>query len=112
VLYATSLALLPLAAYAQAPFDGARFTEACGFHGGPLSMMRKKATPAVPACFFLHGYQQSHLRGHGNAGQPRQACAYDNSSPWTDDMAAVIKASGLVKPLVVAWSFGGMRCRQ
>ncbi|MFG6428894.1 alpha/beta fold hydrolase [Roseateles sp. LYH14W] len=127
LLLATSLALLPLAAHAQAPFDGARISQVAGFDGVPLNMVQK-GEPGRPAVLFLHGYKQSYLswsaqfgsdlakrchlvaydlRGHGNSGQPWQAGAYDNSRPWADDMAAVIKASGLVKPLVVAWSFGG-----
>ncbi len=129
LLLAGSLALLPAAATAQpkAPFDGARFGEVSGSDGVPLNMVQK-GEASRPAVLFLHGYKQSYLswsaqfgsalaqrchlvaydlRGHGNSGQPWQASAYDNSRPWAEDMAAVIKASGLVKPLVVAWSFGG-----
>jgi non-heme chloroperoxidase len=131
LMLAASLALLPLAAHAQtqpqAPFDGARFSEVAGYDGVPLNVVQK-GEAGRPAVLFVHGYKQSYLswsaqfgsdlaqrchlvaydlRGHGNSGQPWQASAYDNSRPWADDMAAVIKASGLVRPLVVAWSFGG-----
>ncbi|KQP46264.1 alpha/beta fold hydrolase [Pseudorhodoferax sp. Leaf274] len=135
LLLAASLALLPPALLAQtasapvgpSPFDGARFSEVQGAGGVPLNTVQK-GQPGRPAVLFLHGYRQSYLswsaqfssdlaqrchlvaydlRGHGNSGQPWQASAYDTSRPWADDMAAVIQASGLVRPLVVAWSFGG-----
>ncbi|MFG6415055.1 alpha/beta fold hydrolase [Roseateles sp. DC23W] len=129
LLLATSLALAPLAALAQpkTAFEGARFSTVVGFDGVPLNLVQK-GEAGRPGVLFLHGYKQSYLswsaqfgadlaqrchlvaydlRGHGNSGQPWQASAYDNSRPWADDMAAVIRASGLVKPLVVAWSFGG-----
>ena len=129
LLLAAGLGLLPPALLAQpkAPFDGARFSEVTGYGGVPLNTVHK-GEAGRPAVLFLHGYKQSYLswsaqfgsdlaqrchlvaydlRGHGNSGQPWQASAYDNSRPWADDMAAVIKASGLIKPLVVAWSFGG-----
>lgn len=129
LLLATSLALAPLSAQAQpkAAFEGARFSTVTGFDGVPLNLVQK-GEAGRPGVLFLHGYKQSYLswsaqfgaelaqrchlvaydlRGHGNSGQPWQASAYDNARPWADDMAAVIKASGLVKPLVVAWSFGG-----
>lgn len=129
LLLATGLVLASPALPAQPrpPFEGARFSEVAGFGGVPLNMVQK-GDAGRPGVLFLHGYKQSYLswsaqfgadlaqrchlvaydlRGHGNSGQPWQASAYDNSRPWADDMAAVIRASGLVKPLVVAWSFGG-----
>lgn len=129
LLLATALALLPAALLAQpkAPFDDARFSQVTGFDGVPLNVVQK-GEAGRPGVLFLHGYKQSYLswsaqfgtdlaqrchlvaydlRGQGNSGQPWQASAYENSRPWAEDMAAVIKASGLVKPLVVAWSFGG-----
>jgi len=120
-------ALLAQPAPAKAPFDGARFSEVSGFDAVPLNVVAK-GEAGRPGVLFVHGYKQSYLswsaqfgadlaqrchlvaydlRGHGNSGQPWQASAYDNSRPWAEDMAAVIKASGLVKPLVVAWSYGG-----
>jgi pimeloyl-ACP methyl ester carboxylesterase len=47
------------------------------------------------------------LRGHGNSGLPWQPDAYDEGRPWADDVNAVIKATGLEKPLIVGWSYGG-----
>jgi non-heme chloroperoxidase len=47
------------------------------------------------------------LRGHGASGKPWDPAAYSGSKPWADDVAAVIKATGLDKPLIVGWSLGG-----
>lgn len=47
------------------------------------------------------------LRGHGNSGKPWDAEAYLDSKPWADDIAAVIEATGLERPVIVAWSYGG-----
>ncbi|MCE4552888.1 alpha/beta fold hydrolase [Roseateles cellulosilyticus] len=126
LLLTAALTTLTAATQAQA-FDGARFGTVAGHGGVPLNVVQK-GEPGKPGVLFLHGFRQSYLswsaqfgadlakhchlvaydlRGHGNSGQPWQAAAYDNARPWADDMAAVIQASGLVKPLVVAWSFGG-----
>jgi non-heme chloroperoxidase len=47
------------------------------------------------------------LRGHGNSGKPWHADDYRDSKLWADDIAAVIEATGLERPVVVAWSYGG-----
>lgn len=47
------------------------------------------------------------LRGHGNSGKPWDADAYLDSQLWADDLAAVIEATGLERPVIVAWSYGG-----
>jgi non-heme chloroperoxidase len=117
-------------AQAAAPtsaFAGARFTQVIGGGGVPLNVV-EKGDPALPAVLLIHGFRQStlswslqfasdlptrchlvafDLRGHGNSGSPWQADAYDNPRPWADDVARVIEALHLNKPLVVGWSFGG-----
>lgn len=47
------------------------------------------------------------LRGHGNSGKPWQREAYQDSQLWADDLAAVIRSTGLERPVIVAWSYGG-----
>lgn len=47
------------------------------------------------------------LRGHGNSGKPWDSAAYLDSKLWADDLAAVIDATSLGRPVVVAWSYGG-----
>jgi non-heme chloroperoxidase len=46
-------------------------------------------------------------RGHGKSEKPLEMEAYADSKLWADDVAAVIGALNLQKPLVVAWSYGG-----
>lgn len=79
---------------------------------------------------FIHGWSQSHLcwqkqyddvdlarefrlvaldlRGHGLSGAPAEQGAYTNSQWWADDIAAVIAAVDLERPVLVGWSYGGL----
>jgi pimeloyl-ACP methyl ester carboxylesterase len=80
-----------------------------------------------PPILFLHGVGQSYLsfesqyesslvedfqvvafdlRGHGNSGKPWDAAAYTDSKSWADDVAAVIEALELDRPILVGWSYG------
>jgi len=109
------------------PFAAARFSQVKGGGGVPLNVV-ELGDPALPAVLFIHGFRQSilswaaqfesdlarrchlvafDLRGHGNSGHPWQSEAYDSAQPWADDVAQVIAATKLKKPLLVAWSFGG-----
>ncbi|MET0239124.1 MAG: alpha/beta hydrolase [Sphingobium sp.] len=84
--------------------------------------------PAAPAILFLHGFAQSSLsfvrqfnsdlsqryhlvafdhRGQGASEKPAAPAAYLGSQPWADDVASVIAAMGLRRPVLVGWSFGG-----
>lgn len=128
-----AFAALGVAAHAGAdeaaatPFAGATFRTVTSVDGVPLNVV-DKGDPGKPAILFIHGYRQSYLswsaqfgsglaqrcrlvafdlRGHGNSGVPWNAQAYDSSRPWGDDVASVIRATGLRNPLIVAWSFGG-----
>jgi non-heme chloroperoxidase len=80
-----------------------------------------------PAILFIHGIgvssawwrrQFDHLsdlfycvcfdlRGHGASEKPSDAAAYRDSKRWADDVAAIIDAFELSKPLVCAWSYRG-----
>jgi non-heme chloroperoxidase len=114
-------------AFADDAFKGATFRQVDSKDGVPLNVI-EKGDNTKPAILFIHGFRQSYLswspqfasslgerchlvafdlRGHGNSGSPWRAEAYDNSQPWADDVASVIKATGLNKPLIVAWSYGG-----
>jgi pimeloyl-ACP methyl ester carboxylesterase len=84
--------------------------------------------PAGPEILFLHGFNQSHLswkrqftdpallgcrivtmdlRGHGGSDKPMTAESYSDDTLWADDVAAVMQATGLKKPVAVAWSYAG-----
>ena len=109
------------------PFASARFSVATGSGGVPFNVV-EIGDRALPAILLIHGFRQSYLawslqfgsdlaarchivafdlRGHGNSGQPWDAAAYDHGQPWADDVASVIKATGLSRPLIVGWSYGG-----
>ncbi len=84
--------------------------------------------PSGPEIVFIHGFNQSHLswarqvksdlakefrlitfdlRGHGNSDKPLVPEAYRESKRWADDVDAIIKQTGLRKPVLVGWSYGG-----
>lgn len=46
------------------------------------------------------------LRGHGMSGKPWNEKAYTDPAVWAEDVAAVIRATGLKKPILVGWSYG------
>jgi pimeloyl-ACP methyl ester carboxylesterase len=77
---------------------------------------------------FIHGLAQSHLswlpqiasdlardhrlvaydlRGHGESAKPSDSAFYRDGRRWADEVAAVIDAMALERPLVVGWSLGG-----
>jgi pimeloyl-ACP methyl ester carboxylesterase len=119
--------LAPLPAQPGSPFATAHFSTVNGAGGVPLNVV-EAGDKSLPAILFIHGFRQSYLswteqfksdlqahchlvafdlRGHGNSGSPWQDAAYDNAAPWGDDVADVIQAKGLTKPLIVGWSYGG-----
>jgi pimeloyl-ACP methyl ester carboxylesterase len=84
--------------------------------------------PQGPAILFVHGMSQSYLawlpqlrsalatshrlvafdlRGHGGSAKPWRPEDYADSRLWADDIAAVIAATKLERPVIVAWSYGG-----
>lgn len=95
--------------------------------GVPL-VVAETGNPNGPAILFIHGFSQSilswkmqlgdpglqskyrmvafDLRGHGASGKPWTADSYE-SRDWGGDVATVIASKGLVKPVLVGWSFGG-----
>ncbi len=83
----------------------------------------------APAVIFLHGIGQStmswrkqlegplagqlrlvalDLRGHGDSGKPSDTAAYREACRWANDVRAVQDSLGLSRPVLVAWSFGGL----
>jgi non-heme chloroperoxidase len=85
--------------------------------------------PQGPAIVFIHGLGQSHLswqrqyesslarqfriitydlRGHGDSSQPADPAMYREGKRWGDDLHAVIATADLKRPVVVAWSLGGV----
>ena len=79
-----------------------------------------------PAILLIHGWSQQFicwdpivdrlgdrfhlvamdLRGHGASGKPESEEAYTDTALWAADVAAVIKAAGLHRPVLAGWSYG------
>jgi pimeloyl-ACP methyl ester carboxylesterase len=95
--------------------------------GLPLCVL-ETGNPAGRELLLIHGFSQSYavfnrqylgplakdyrivamdLRGHGCSGKPWSREGYEDTKLWADDVAAVIAARKLRRPLVVGWSFGG-----
>ena len=99
-------------------------------HNGVRLHVRTAGDPANPAILLIHGWSQHSLcwqhqmgaladrfhlvapdlRGHGASDKPTEAEAYNNSTPWAGDIAAIIDQMSLDKPLLVGWSMGGYVC--
>ncbi len=96
--------------------------------GGVRLHVREWGDPQGPALLFVHGLSQSDLcwtkqlngdlaashriitfdiRGHGLSEKPSGPEHYADGRLWADDLAAVIEQTGLERPVVVAWSYGG-----
>jgi pimeloyl-ACP methyl ester carboxylesterase len=84
--------------------------------------------PAGPPVVFLHGFAQCHLswrmqvsgsparryrlitydaRGHGLSDKPDDPDAYRDDRLWAGELAAVLDAAAVERPVLVAWSSGG-----
>jgi non-heme chloroperoxidase len=48
------------------------------------------------------------LRGHGDSSKPEDVAAYADPALWGADLAAVIDAAGVSRPIIVGWSLGGL----
>jgi pimeloyl-ACP methyl ester carboxylesterase len=64
---------------------------------------------ALAERFRLVAYDQ---RGHGESEQPTEPAAYQGNHVWADDLAAVLAAKRLKRPVLVGWSMGGRVTRQ
>jgi pimeloyl-ACP methyl ester carboxylesterase len=84
--------------------------------------------PNGPEIVFIHGFSQSHLswikqvtgdlakdfhmvtydlRGHGNSDKPFEPERYKDSKAWADELQAVMEATGIKRPVLAGWSYGG-----
>lgn len=95
---------------------------------GTVLTAEAKGSPGAPEVLFVQGLRQSRLswdkqfndpalaglrlvrfdlRGHGDSGKPDALEAYSDADRWADDVAAVIAAAKLRRPVLVGWSLGG-----
>ena len=75
-----------------------------GFNQSYLSWSRQFSDPALAREFRMVTFD---LRGHGSSGKPINREAYISDKLWADDVATVIETTGLKKPVLVGWSYGG-----
>jgi non-heme chloroperoxidase len=125
-LLALAITLLFAPRGEAAPGQG-QFEFLAASDGVPLCVF-ETGNPQGKALLLIHGFSQSYavfkrqyegslardhrivafdLRGHGCSGKPWDEAAYADTRTWADDVAAVIRARKLERPLVVGWSFGG-----
>lgn len=74
-----------------------------GFNQSYLSWARQVNDPALAGCRMV----TMDLRGHGASGKPEDPAFYRDDRRWADDVAAVIAATGLTRPVLVGWSYAG-----
>jgi non-heme chloroperoxidase len=91
--------------------------------------VHESGNPTGPAIVFIHGLLGSRLswekqtsspdlqryrliaydmRGHGLSGKPDDPAAYRDGRHGADDLSAVLKATGVKRPVLVGWSLGGV----
>ncbi len=75
-----------------------------GFSQCHLAWRRQMQDPSLAAQFRLVAYD---LRGHGASDKPAGPEAYTEDRRWADELAAVIEAAQLKRPVLVAWSYAG-----
>jgi pimeloyl-ACP methyl ester carboxylesterase len=96
--------------------------------GGVTLHARESGNPDGPAIVFVHGWSQCDRcwgrqlegplaatfrlitfdnRGHGMSDKPSEPGSYTDELLWADDLAAVIDGTGVERPIVVGWSYGG-----
>ncbi len=96
--------------------------------GGGLELaVYETGNPEGRPIVFIHGFGQNHmawdlqldalddefrlvaldLRGHGASAQPLDAAHYTDGALWATDLAALIAAKQLDRPVLVGWSYGG-----
>jgi pimeloyl-ACP methyl ester carboxylesterase len=75
-----------------------------GFNQAHLSWLRQVNDATLAQAFRMVSYD---LRGHGTSDKPLEAERYTPDKVWGDDVAAVIAATGLKRPVLVGWSYGG-----
>jgi non-heme chloroperoxidase len=84
--------------------DGAEILFIHGYSQCHLTWRRQMTDPDLARQFRMISYD---LRGHGASDKPAEPERYRDDRIWADDLAAVIEAAGLRRPLLVAWSYAG-----
>ncbi|MGK2285255.1 alpha/beta fold hydrolase [Pedomonas sp. V897] len=88
---------------AQGPAGAPEILFIHGLRQSRMSWEKQFADPAL-AGFRLVAFD---LRGHGDSDKPSGPDAYADPDRWADDIAAVLDAAALRRPVLVGWSLGG-----
>ncbi len=75
-----------------------------GFSQSSMSWIKQVTDPELAKEFHMVTYD---LRGHGNSDKPLEPERYRNSEAWADELQEVMDATGLKRPVLVGWSYGG-----
>lgn len=94
---------IELALRISGPADGRPIVFLHGFGQSGLSWRHQWNAPALAGCRIVC----PDLRGHGASDRPADEAAYQDGRLWAEDVAAVIQAVGLERPVLVGWSYGG-----
>jgi non-heme chloroperoxidase len=84
--------------------DGPGIVFIHGFSQSGLSWVKQVTDAGMAKEFHMVTYD---LRGHGNSDKPLAPERYRDAKAWGDELQAVMDATGLRKPVVVGWSYGG-----
>jgi pimeloyl-ACP methyl ester carboxylesterase len=95
---------LTIAAEERGRRDGPAIVFIHGLAHSRASWFRQLDSPLADD-FRLVAYD---LRGHGRSDQPKDDANYTEGRRWGDELAAVIDAAHVRKPVLVAWSLGGV----
>ncbi|APR77937.1 Biotin synthesis protein BioH [Minicystis rosea] len=93
-----------LAGVEAGPVDGAPLVFVHGFAQDHRSFQRTLMGPLADR-FRLIAFD---LRGHGGSDRPEPSAAYSEGARWAEDLEAVLRARGAERPVIVAWSYGGI----
>jgi pimeloyl-ACP methyl ester carboxylesterase len=75
-----------------------------GFSQSSMSWVKQVTDPELAKEFHMVTYD---LRGHGNSDKPLAPERYRDTKAWADELQAVMDATGLKRPVVAGWSYGG-----
>jgi pimeloyl-ACP methyl ester carboxylesterase len=101
---ATSPDGVTLAAYETGNPAGPEILLIHGFNQAHLSWQRQLDDPALTDNFRIVAFD---LRGHGASDKPLAPEHYTEDNCWANDVAGVIAAAGLKRPVLCGWSYGG-----
>lgn len=127
LFYQFLFAVLLAGSSALAAATGRHFTVTAP--DGVQLAVEESGNPDGPVLVFIHGLLGSRinwdrqtasaelqryrmisydLRGHGQSGKPETGEAYYDGRRQADDLAAVLKATGAKRPVLVGWSLGAV----